>query len=456
MTKQTESTMLDTPKKRTRAELLGGATGSVAIKAMSLGFGLLTTVILGRYLGPEQFGLYTVAFTVATFVGIPLLMGAPALVTREVAKMQGTQDLPELKGFLIRAIQVLAGFSLVMITLGAFVLYMLQARPPSEQLVYLLALILIPVMGALANASSALVGMRRVVLGQFPHLALRPLLLALLLVAVAVPGLVTAESSPTLAMFLNVLASVLALCLAAYFLLRALPAGLRAVRPTMKNQRGWLKSLLPLTVVAAASIIFTNVDILMLGVLEDYEGVALYRVASRGAVLLSLVLYAVNTAIAPHIAQLYAGDKLNDLQKLLSLTAMGVTALTLPVFLVFVFFGEPLIELVFGAEFGSAATALSILCVGQMVNVVVGSVGMVLNMTGHERDTARSGVFAAVLNTALNYPLILLFGIEGAAVATSLSLIVLNILLTWRLRVATGLILLPIPAHKWRRDIGKP
>ena len=50
-------------------------------------------------------------------------------------------------------------------------------------------------------------------------------------------------------------------------------------------------------------------------------------------------------------------------------------------------------------------------------------------MTGHERDTATGVGIAAAVNVTLNVLLIPLWGIEGAAIATAISLMTWNILL---------------------------
>jgi O-antigen/teichoic acid export membrane protein len=59
----------------------------------------------------------------------------------------------------------------------------------------------------------------------------------------------------------------------------------------------------------------------------------------------------------------------------------------------------------------------------------MGLAALVLNMTGHERDTAKGIAVSALLNVTLNALLIPLWGIEGAALASTLSMVVWNSLL---------------------------
>jgi O-antigen/teichoic acid export membrane protein len=82
---------------------------------------------------------------------------------------------------------------------------------------------------------------------------------------------------------------------------------------------------------------------------------------------------------------------------------------------------------------------LVILCVGQLVNATMGSVSAVLNMTGNERDAMRSVFISATVNVLLNLLLVPRWGAVGAAIATSTTLIVFNVMM-WRLvRLRTGL-----------------
>jgi O-antigen/teichoic acid export membrane protein len=69
----------------------------------------------------------------------------------------------------------------------------------------------------------------------------------------------------------------------------------------------------------------------------------------------------------------------------------------------------------------------------------MGPVGVVLIMTGHERDAALAIGVSAVLNLILNAILIPGWGMEGAAVATAASTVVWNILMAIALYQRSGI-----------------
>ncbi|MCK5230488.1 MAG: polysaccharide biosynthesis C-terminal domain-containing protein [Desulfobulbaceae bacterium] len=72
---------------------------------------------------------------------------------------------------------------------------------------------------------------------------------------------------------------------------------------------------------------------------------------------------------------------------------------------------------------------MAILAAGQLINAAMGSMGFLLNMTGYERDVARTLLMTAGLNILLNLALIPTFGMAGAASATAVSLTLWSILL---------------------------
>lgn len=88
--------------------------------------------------------------------------------------------------------------------------------------------------------------------------------------------------------------------------------------------------------------------------------------------------------------------------------------------------GPTLLEL-FGSEFSVGYDVVTILLVGQIVNALAGSVGFIMIMTKHQKEAAWIVSISAAINIALNYLLIPQFGLEGAAVATALTMVVRNV-----------------------------
>ncbi len=82
---------------------------------------------------------------------------------------------------------------------------------------------------------------------------------------------------------------------------------------------------------------------------------------------------------------------------------------------------------IFGAEFVVASWELKILVLGQLIDVLCGSVGYLMIMTGHQNQSFMVSGCCVLINLVLNAIAIPLLGTLGAAIATAFTLIVWNI-----------------------------
>ncbi|WP_122082663.1 lipopolysaccharide biosynthesis protein [Vibrio coralliirubri] len=165
--------------------------------------------------------------------------------------------------------------------------------------------------------------------------------------------------------------------------------------------------------------------------------VAFFASAQRTATLASFVLIAVNLVVAPKFAQAFAKGRQGDVNKLSLLSSRLMMLLATPVLLFMIFLPEFLMGL-FGEEYKVAAPLLQILAVGQFVNVITGSVGYLLNMTGHEKDMRNVVLFSGPLAIALALGLTSQFGLMGAAYATAISVATQNLLAVWMVKKRLG------------------
>ena len=106
----------------------------------------------------------------------------------------------------------------------------------------------------------------------------------------------------------------------------------------------------------------------------------------------------------------------------------------MPAALVLIFFGEKCLQLLYGDEFIRGATALTILSVGLLLNTATGPVGLLLNTSGYEMDTIKGKTIGMVLNVILCALFIPKWGLEGAAWATTCSLLTWNVYLVFIVR----------------------
>jgi len=145
-----------------------------------------------------------------------------------------------------------------------------------------------------------------------------------------------------------------------------------------------------------------------------------------------------NMSVQPVVAELHTvGDK-QRLQNALRGTATLAGIPAFVILCVFIFFGAPVLELVYGEHYRDAATILAILSVGQMVNAWSGSCGLVLAFTGHQKQLMYITILTSILSVLLAIGGALYLGLFGIAAGVAAGRIIQN-LSSWLLvRKFTG------------------
>lgn len=198
-----------------------------------------------------------------------------------------------------------------------------------------------------------------------------------------------------------------------------------------------LKTALPMMVASSLMLIMGWTDTIMIGMFIDDSSVGVYSVALKVATITSITLMAINSMSAPKFAEFYAKNDMVSLQNVVNHVSKLIFWTSLPILLICVIFPEFILG-VFGGEFTNGTWALIILCIGQFVNAVSGSVGYILQMTGQEKVFQKIIGISLALNIVLNYWFIPIYGIEGAAIASSISMIFWNLTAVYYIKKHIG------------------
>ena len=403
--------------------LLKQIASSFGLRVTYMGCTFLTSLILARFLGVTEFGIYTYTVSWAYLLGVFSTVGLDNLLVREVAIYKTNLAWGLLRGILCWSNWLCVSFSVAISVVAiaiAFATGMKNDLPLFTA--FCLAMAALP-FAALRNLRrGAMRGLGKVSLGLIPEMLIAPvaiLITILFAFAVARPisarwcvGIYTVVTAATLIVSIKLLN-------------KSLPAAVSIIAPQYSS-RQWLASALPFMLIEGIYIINARVDILMLGSLQSVADAGIYVPVNRGAQLINFVLMAISSALAPKIASLYARDRLQQLQAIVVKNAKLVLLPTLFITTVLVGISSWYLGL-YGSDFIAGRNALIILCLGQFLFTITGLGGLLLNMTGYEKYTAFTGTGSAILNTCFNYLFISRWGVEGAAIATSISLIIMNI-----------------------------
>ena len=149
-------------------------------------------------------------------------------------------------------------------------------------------------------------------------------------------------------------------------------------------------------------------------------------------------LILVNQVVPPLIASWHAGRAVDRLERTLRATAGLAFLGAVGVAAVFVVFGRPLITLLFGHKYVDGYGVLCILVCGQVAQTYLGSCGFALMMTDNQRVYSWILTVSTVVTAALDVVGWHLWGLEGVAAATALSLTVQNVVQAWVLHRLAG------------------
>lgn len=412
------------------------AGGALVLRIAAAGLGFLIILTLARVLGARDYGVYAYAMAWIGVLGVPATLGFPQMVVRNVAVYQEKGEWALLAGLLRLTVRIVAVVSLVLTVVCGLVVWMWWGGKENNlmPLAFLVALPILPVVALVQIRQAALRGFHDIMRGQLPELLVRPaFFLILLLVLFGLLGRFSAQ----LALSANFVAVSISLVVSTIWLGKV-RKGKPIVRIPMLRVGSWFYEAVPLAMVAGMQTINFQADMLILGAMKGPTELGVYAISRRLSDFLAFGLLAAETAVAPRIASLYASRERAMLQAIVVKSGRMAMAFVVPVVLILAFFGKDLLK-VMGPEFSSGFSALMILATAQVINVLFGPNGQLAIHTGHGKGAMVCVAVGACVNISLNFLLVPRWGVVGSAMATGVSLVTWNLLLTIYLYRRTGI-----------------
>src|SRR5262249_21793039 len=185
--------------------------------------------------------------------------------------------------------------------------------------------------------------------------------------------------------------------------------------------------------------LLAQLDLLIVGVVATSGQVATYAVPFRLALFVGFPLILGTQVVPPLIASWHVGGATSRLDRTLRATAGLAFILSIVIALVYLVAGHTIIRELFGAKYLDGYSVLLILSAGQVVQTYAGSCGFALMMTGHQRVYAWILTVSTVVTAALDVGAYHLWGLNGIALVTAVSLSVQNFIQAAVLKHLTGL-----------------
>ena len=195
------------------------------------------------------------------------------------------------------------------------------------------------------------------------------------------------------------------------------PLGEARLRPALSENDGFLRMLWNSNINVILRQSTQRFDLILLSGLLGPAAAGFFHIAKRSADAALRLGRPLVQAIYPEIARVWTAGEVARFRRIVTRTSTAILLLALAAFVPVGLCMEPLLRLVFGTEFGEAATLVTL----QMVAVVIYMGGIVLNPAmlsmGRDRDLVRITLLATVSFFLAFAPLVWAFGAEGAPIA---------------------------------------
>jgi O-antigen/teichoic acid export membrane protein len=184
----------------------------------------------------------------------------------------------------------------------------------------------------------------------------------------------------------------------------------------------------------AFSLLFQKADLWMIGYFLDAKAVALFLLATKVIQYIDLPLSALSQMIYPRLA---ATDRSKDTIQLNFELARGILllfALILPGVLLVLMFSDSIILLLSTGQYLEAAPLIILLSLASLAKPWGRVLGMALDATGKPQINLHMLAISLIINVVGNAILIPIYGVIGAAFATSMSTVLTIVIGQIRIR----------------------
>jgi len=399
--------------------LLRGSAKSLLVQLGGLFLLFTANVLLARYLTTQEYGIYSFAISWVNVLLVIGVMGWDVSAVKFVPTYIQNKEFSLINGFFHRSLQLALVRSLFVASLIFLVIkpYFGGIARDSSTLFWVVIAFFITSSSLEFILSGFLRGHKKIFRSLAPSKLGRPILLIITILVCYKQETIKIDAQSIL--FIQSLASVVIVAVLLFLISKnnQYQKGNNLLKYKTKK---WTKVAAPMFMIATFNLLLSRVDILMIGSLEDASMTAIYSVASRISQIINLGLIAVSAIASPVISEIYSSGDTQKLQKTLHKIARIVIIISLPLFLVIIGWTDLFLGF-FGNEYLVGAQVLKILSSVKIFSVIIGPVGILLVMTGHQKQAAIILAAATTIHVFLNLALIPQHGILGAAMSSMIS-----------------------------------
>lgn len=388
------------------------------IRVISAFIALVSQILLARWLGTFEYGIYVAIWVVVIILSTITCIGFPSAVVRYVGQYRESGQLDLMHGIIRASMYISLAFSAIVAGTGAFILYSFPEMLTGYYIVpVFIAAVCLPmlavegVMDCIARAFSW------PKIAFIPTYILRPLFI---IIFAGIAFIVGFPANAETTMWAALIASFASFIIQYAVLFKKLNKEVPKAKPTYQTKK-WIIVALPIFLVEGFYTLMTSVDILFVSALMRPEDTAVYFATTKILALVHFVYFAVRASVSHRYSAFHTNGDLVAFQNFVQNTVSWTFWPSVLMAAFMAIFGKYFLML-FGSEFTSGSFILIVLLLGIVIRSSIGPAEALLVMADRQKMCA--GIYAVTLgvNVVLNLSLIPIFGILGAAIATSIAL----------------------------------
>lgn len=411
------------------------AASAFGVRVFSAGLAYVSQMLLARWMGGFDYGVFVVAWTLVVTLGVVFAFGFEQSVVTLLRGYAQAQDPGAARGLVFAA--RLFSF-LVATTIAAAGCAVLALRPDlvaDYRLVPIfVAAICLPIYTVAEIQDAIAVAEGWADLALVPTFVARP---AAILVLVGLAVVVGLGATATTACWAAVIATWSVTLIQGVILGRRF-AAVVAPAPRRYEFRHWARVGAPLFLVDSSVVLLASLDILFVGRFAEPDRVGIYFATVKTLALVHFVHYAAKVASSKRFATLWHAGAQDDLAAFVHRTVRWTFWASLAAALGVLLVARPLLSL-FGPGFTEGYPILFVMVIGVLARASVGPAETLLSMAGQQTASAAVHGLTLVCGLLLNSIFIPIYGIWGAAVAATVTIVFESVVLSLVVKQRLGL-----------------
>ena len=403
---------------RSLAQRVASTAFLIRVAAAALAF--ISQVMLARWMGSHEFGVYVYVLTWVMLFGGLVDIGLASSAQRFIPLYSEKAAWSHLRGFLSGSRWLTFAIATAISAIGVLAIHSLAHWLDEYTIIPLyIGCLILPVYGIMHVQDGIARSYNWPNLALLPPFVIRQLLVIGLMAGAYVGGVATDATTGIVIAAISIwVCAIGQYVVLTRKLATEVPAG-----PKSYDIPRWIAVSVPMFLVDSLYMLLMYVDILILKHFRSPEEIAIYYAAAKTLALVSFVYFAVSAASAHKFSEYYEAGDDRKLRAFVKDTTRWTFWPSLAAVIVVLACGWPLLRL-FGEKFVSGYPIMFVLAIGILARAAIGPGERFLSMLGQQKLCALTAFFALLTNVALCFLLIPSHGVLGAAIATSAAFIV--------------------------------